>query len=570
KAVASEVDARFLTISGPEIMSKFYGESEAKLRAVWAEAARHAPSIIFLDEIDSIAPKRSEVHGEVERRVVAQLLALMDGLKARGRIVVIAATNIPDALDPALRRGGRFDREIEIGIPDRKGRLEILRVHTRGVPLADDVDLEAYANQTHGFVGADIALFVKEAAMHALRKRVIPKIRPDDGIPAGLLEGLRVTREDFDAAAKHVEPSAMREVLVEIPDVGWDAIGGLEDAKREIAKAVAWPLQYPDAFAVLHMKPPKGILLVGPPGTGKTLIAKATAAKSGLNFISIKGPEILSKGVGDSEKHIREAFRKARQSAPAILFFDEIDAIVQKRGSGTDLSRVTESVLSQLLTELDGIEELKDVVVLAATNRPDVLDPAILRPGRLEKHIAIPPPDEAARKQIFSIYLREVRDALASDVNVDELVRRTPLFVGADIEALVREAKMAAMEELVASANRSAAPQSGKTGPVIAKRHFDAAFRQVKGTLDSAALEQFERASWEVLYEKEQRDVLVHAAELLLSADALAKKREIPKEIRAMAADLRGKVYWQKKSFDQIAGASQRLAQALGSLLQKR
>ncbi|MDD1719133.1 MAG: CDC48 family AAA ATPase, partial [Methanoregulaceae archaeon] len=370
KAVANEVDAHFISLSGPEIMSKYYGESEGKLREVFDEAQENAPTIIFIDEIDSIAPKREDTKGEVERRVVAQLLSLMDGLKGRGQVIVIAATNLPDAIDPALRRGGRFDREIEIGIPDKKGRLEVFQVHTRGVPLADDINIESFADSTHGFVGADIALLVKEAAMRALR-RILPKIDLEKEIPAELLDDLKVTSGDFDEARKYVEPSAMREVLVEIPDVSWKDVGGLEEVKKELQEAVEWPLKYPAIFEQLDTKPPKGILLFGPPGTGKTLLAKAVANESESNFISVKGPELLSKWVGESEKGVREIFRKARQASPSIIFFDEIDALIPKRGTYMGSSHVTESVVSQILTELDGLEELKNVTVIGATNRPD-------------------------------------------------------------------------------------------------------------------------------------------------------------------------------------------------------
>ncbi|KQC09951.1 MAG: AAA family ATPase, partial [Methanolinea sp. SDB] len=421
KAVANEVDAHFITLSGPEIMSKYYGESEGKLREVFEEAQENAPTILFIDEIDSIAPRREETKGEVERRVVAQLLSLMDGLKARGQVIVIAATNIPDAIDPALRRGGRFDREIEIGIPDKKGRMEIFQVHTRGVPLAEDVNLEQYADTTHGFVGADIALLVKEAAMHALRK-IIPKIDIEEEIPGELLEDLRVTSDDFDQAKKHVEPSAMREVLVEIPSVRWKDVGGLDEVKSELQEAVEWPLKYPDVFEKLKTSPPKGILLFGPPGTGKTLLAKAVANESKVNFISVKGPELLSKWVGESEKGVREIFRKARQASPSIIFFDEVDALVPKRGTYMGSSHVTESVVSQILTELDGLEELKDVTVIGATNRPDMLDPALMRPGRMERHIYVPPPDAEGRRKIFEVYLEDGENILAADVSIDDLV----------------------------------------------------------------------------------------------------------------------------------------------------
>ena len=391
KAVANEVDAHFLSLSGPEIMSKFYGDSEKALRDRFHDAEENAPSIIFIDEIDAIAPKREDVQGEVERRVVAQLLALMDGLTGRGQVIVIAATNLPNSIDPALRRGGRFDREIEIGIPDKKGRLEIFQVHTRGVPLAQDVDIAAFAETTFGFVGADIALLVKEAAMNAIRK-IIPLIDINKEIPNEVIDQLKLTKNDFDAARKIVQPSALREVLIEVPDVSWEDIAGLDETKDALIKIIEGRLRYPKIFEKLNYKPPRGILLFGPPGTGKTLLAKGIASKRQLNFISVKGPELLSKGVGDSEKHVREAFRKARQSAPCIIFFDEIDALFPKRGTVNDSTHVTESVLSQFLTELDGVEELKEVFVIGATNRPDLLDPALLRPGRSKSTCTFPRP----------------------------------------------------------------------------------------------------------------------------------------------------------------------------------
>ncbi len=424
KAVANEVDAHFSTLSGPEIMSKFYGDSEKALRDKFHTAEENAPSIIFIDEIDAIAPKREDVQGEVERRVVAQLLALMDGLAGRGQVIVIAATNLPNSIDPALRRGGRFDREIEIGIPDKKGRLEIFQVHTRGVPLAKDVDIAALAETTFGFVGADIALLVKEAAMNAIRK-IIPLIDINKEIPNEVIEQLRLTKVDFDAARKIVQPSALREVLIEVPDVSWDDIAGLDETKDTLIKIIEGRLHYPRIFEKLDYRPPKGILLFGPPGTGKTLLAKGIASKRQLNFISIKGPELLSKGVGDSEKHVREAFRKARQSVPCIIFFDEIDALFPKRGTVNDSTHVTESVLSQFLTELDGVEELKEVFVVGATNRPDLLDPALLRPGRLEKHLYISPPDEEGRKAILATYLKGISDLLSPEVSIDELAANT-------------------------------------------------------------------------------------------------------------------------------------------------
>ena len=535
KAVANEVDAHFVTLSGPEIMSKYYGESEGKLREVFEEAQEHAPAIIFIDEIDSIAPKREDTKGEVERRVVAQLLSLMDGLKGRGQVVVIGATNIPDALDPALRRGGRFDREIEIGIPDKKGRLEIFQVHSRGVPLADDVKIENYADSTHGFVGADIALLVKEAAMHALRK-VLPKIDLDQEIPAELLEDLKVTGADFDEARKHVEPSAMREVLVEIPDVTWEDVGGLDEVKQELKEAVEWPLKFPMVFEKLRTKPPKGILLFGPPGTGKTLLAKAVANESECNFISVKGPELLSKWVGESEKGVREIFRKARQAAPSIIFFDEVDALVPKRGTYMGSSHVTESVVSQILTELDGLEELKNVTVIGATNRPDMLDPALMRPGRMERHIYVPPPDAGSRKKIFEVYLKDAGALLTEDVRIDDLITETEHYVGADIEALVREAKLAAMREFITTmAGKSPEEMSDAAGNIrLTKKHFGEAAQKVKASLDDEALEAAERQAWEMLYSGEQKEILEAAMGAIRMAELRKEHGDQTRELRAL------------------------------------
>ncbi|TAJ44687.1 CDC48 family AAA ATPase [Methanofollis fontis] len=560
KAVANEVDAHFITLSGPEIMSKYYGESEGRLREVFEEAQENAPTIIFIDEIDSIAPKREETKGEVERRVVAQLLALMDGLKSRGQVVVIAATNIPDAIDPALRRGGRFDREIEIGIPDRKGRHEIFQVHSRGVPLAENVDLQRLADITHGFVGADIALLVKEAAMHALRQ-VIPKIKIEEEIPAELIEQLRVTGDDFDEALKHVEPSAMREVLVEVPNVHWSDVGGLEEVKNELTEAVEWPLKYPEVFTRMQTKPPKGILLFGPPGTGKTLLAKATANESECNFISVKGPELLSKWVGESEKGVREIFRKARQASPSIIFFDEIDALVPKRGSFSDTTHVTESVVSQLLTELDGLEELKNVMVLGATNRPDMLDDALLRPGRLDRIIYVPPPDRESRRKIFEVYLEGTGDLLAADVKIDDLVDRTDGFVGADIEALVREAKLAAMREFIATMRtKSAEERTDAIGNVrVTPAHFDTAFSRVKASLSDEGLEEFERLSWEILFSHDDRRTLEQAAALIKRAELAGKKDE---KVAELAGDLREATYARTKDIEAIRKLSVALEEA--------
>ncbi|QYZ78268.1 AAA family ATPase [Methanofollis formosanus] len=569
KAVANEVDAHFISISGPEIMSKYYGESEERLREVFEEAQENAPTIIFIDELDSIAPKREETKGEVERRVVAQLLALMDGLETRGQVVVIAATNIPDVLDPALRRGGRFDREIEIGIPDKKGRHEILQVHTRGVPLAENVDLEHLAEITHGFVGADVALLVKEAAMHALRK-VIPKIKAEEEIPAELIEELKVTGEDFDEALKHVEPSAMREVLVEVPDVKWTDVGGLEEVKADLTEAVEWPLRYPEVFARMQTKPPKGILLFGPPGTGKTLLAKATANESECNFISVKGPELLSKWVGESEKGVREIFRKARQAAPSIVFFDEIDSLVPRRGSYADSTHVTESVVSQLLTELDGLEELKDVVVLGATNRPDMLDEALMRPGRLDRIVYVPPPDRESRKKIFDVYLRGTEGLLAADVDVDAMVDRTEGFAGADIEALVREAKLAAMREFI-DAMREKSPQERNDAVAnvrVTTRHFDAAFAKVKPSLPKERLEEFERLSWEILYPGEQRAALEKASSLVKRA-GLVKEAGKDEEIKDLVQALETATFARKKDFARIRQLTEDLETKLEAVRKK-
>src|ERR671933_1117063 len=419
KAVANETNANFYTIGGPEIMSKYYGESEEKLRNVFQQAEKNAPSIIFIDEIDSIAPKREEVSGEVERRIVAQLLSLMDGMTARGKVVVIGATNRVNAIDPALRRPGRFDREIEIAVPDRIGRLEILQIHTRGMPLDKDVNLEKLADISHGFVGADLQALSKEAAMRALRK-VLPEIDlSSENIPSEILRKIIVTMQDFVDVTKEMEPSAMREVFVEVPDVKWEDIGGLGDIKQELQEAVEWPLKYRGAFTYTDATPPKGILLYGPPGTGKTLMAKAAANESEANFISIKGPELLSKWVGESEKGVREIFRKSRQAAPCIIFFDEIDAIAPVRGADFGNSHVTERVISQLLTELDGLEVLPNVIVIAATNRPDIIDPALLRPGRFDRLLYVPPPNRDSRMQILKIHTKKM--PLGSDIKIEQL-----------------------------------------------------------------------------------------------------------------------------------------------------
>ena len=445
KAIANETNAYFIAINGPEIMSKYYGESEQRLREIFEEAKKHAPAIIFIDEIDAIAPKRDEVIGEVERRVVAQLLALMDGLESRGEVIVIAATNRPNALDPALRRPGRFDREIEIPLPDKQGRLEILQIHTRNMPLASDVDLERLAEMTRGYTGADLAALVKEAALHALR-RYLPKIDlSEDRIPPEVLEEMEVRMEDFMTALREIVPSGLREIYIEVPEVHWDDIGGLEDVKQQLREAVEWPLKYPEVFEQMGIRPPKGILLFGPPGTGKTMLAKAAATESGANFIAVRGPEILSKWVGESEKAIRQIFRRARQVAPAIIFFDEIDAIAPARGYRHDTSGVTDRIVNQLLTEMDGIEPLTNVVVIAATNRPDILDPALLRPGRFDKIIYVPPPDTRARLEILKIHTRKM--PLAEDVDLELLALKTEGYSGADIAALCREAALLALRE---------------------------------------------------------------------------------------------------------------------------
>jgi len=550
KAVANEIGASFFTINGPEIMSKFYGESEQRLREIFEEAKENAPSIIFIDEIDAIAPRRDEVTGEVERRVVAQLLTLMDGLEERGQVIVIGATNRIDAVDPALRRPGRFDREIEIGVPDREGRFEIFQIHTRNMPiepkysrdfvleaierlkkntedvellrnldfvynevrdaeredeiknivkslLSDDVIneleneiikamLRNLADQTHGFVGADIEALCKEAAMKALR-RYLPKIDLNsDEIPIEVLESIKVTWEDFQQALKEIEPSAMREVLVEIPKVTWNDVGGLEDVKREIIEAVEWPLKYPEKFKKFGIKPPKGVLLYGPPGTGKTLIAKAVANETNANFISVKGGEILSKWLGESEKAIRKIFRKARQVAPCIIFFDEIDAIAQMRGFDEG-SRAVERVLNQLLTEMDGLEELQGVIVIGATNRPDILDPALLRPGRFDRLVYVRPPDKKSRLAIFKIHTRDM--PLADDVDLEELAEMTEGYVGADIEAICREAVMLALRENI-------------NAEKVEMRHFLEALKKIKPSVNEAMLSFYERFEEKMKLEK--------------------------------------------------------------------
>ncbi|MDI6642799.1 MAG: CDC48 family AAA ATPase [Candidatus Hodarchaeaceae archaeon] len=468
KAVANESGANFISIAGPEVMSKWYGESEARLREIFEQAEKNAPSIVFIDELDAIAPKREEVTGEVERRVVATLCTALDGLKTRGKVIVIGATNRVNALDPAIRRPGRFDREIEIGVPNRDGRKEILQIHTRGMPLAKDVNLDHYADITHGFVGADLEALAKEAAMSALR-RILPEIKLEEKIiPPEVLEKLQVTKEDFDNALRMAEPSAMREVLIEVPDVHWDDVGGLERAKQELIEAVEWPLKHPDAFKRVGIEPPRGILLYGPPGTGKTLLARAVATESEANFISIKGPALLSKWVGESERGVRETFRKAKMAAPAIIFFDEIDALVPRRGSGFGDAHVTERVISQLLTELDGLEKLENVVVIGATNRPDLIDPALLRPGRFDRLVLIPAPDEKARLEILKIHTKNM--PLAKDVDLKVLAKETEGYAGSDIAALCREAAMLVLRKDI-------------KGKEVRMQHFREAMDQVKPSI---------------------------------------------------------------------------------------
>jgi len=479
KAVANESGANFISLAGPEIFSKWYGQTEENLRKVFDDAEKNAPSIIFIDEIDAIAPKREETTGEVERRTVSQLLALMDGLKSRGKVIVIAATNRVNSLDPALRRSGRFDREIEIPIPDKKGRKEILQIHTRYMPLEKDVSLDKLADITYGYVGADILGLAKEAAMHALR-RVIPEIsslKEDEAIPKDVLEKLKITKEDFDYALRMVPPSAMREVLVEIPKVKWEDVGGLEDVKDALKEAVEWPIKNPECFKRVGVKPPKGILLYGPPGVGKTYIVKALANEAGVNLVAVKGPEILTMWVGESERKLRDLFRRAKQVAPSIILFDEIDALAPKRGieMGT---RVTEQVVSQLLTELSGIEDMEGVVVIATTNRPDIIDSALLRPGRFDRLIYVPAPDEKTRLEIFKVH---TRDMPLKGVSLDKLAKETDGYSGADIEALCREAALFALREDI------------KTNEITMK-NFEKALKKIKPSIAEDLTAKYQKA----------------------------------------------------------------------------
>ena len=453
KAVAGETNAHFISLSGPEIMGKHYGESEERIRDIFTQAEENSPSIVFIDEIDSIAPKRNEVSGELEKRIVSQLLTLMDGMKSRGKVVVIAATNRPDSIDPALRRPGRFDREVEIGIPDDDGRFDILSIHTRGMPINKKVNLKEISKTTHGFVGADLEVLSKEAAMRSLR-RILPEIDLDeDKVSSEILQKIEITSNDFREALKEVRPSALREVQVQIPDVSWDDVGGLDELKDELREAVEWPIKHKEAYDYVNVETPKGILLHGPPGTGKTLIAKALAKMTESNFISVKGPELLSKWVGESEKGVREIFRKARQAAPCIIFLDEIDALVPRRGSGNSDSHVTENIVSQILTEIDGLEELHNVLIIGATNRLDIVDEALLRPGRFDRIIEVGNPNSKGRKHIFDIHTK--KKPLESNVDIKKLVDMTDGFSGAEISAITNRAALVALKRYVAGKSQN-------------------------------------------------------------------------------------------------------------------
>jgi len=484
KAVATESDANFILLNGPEVMSKFYGESEKKIRDIFEEAEKNAPSIVFIDEIDSIAPQREDVGGEVERRVVSQLLTMMDGLNSRGKVVVIAATNRVNAIDPALRRPGRFDREVELRAPDKKGRLQILKIHTRGMPLTKDVDLDKLASITHGFVGADVSALAKEAAMVVLR-RLLPKLelKEEEEIPEEVLKELKVRKRDFDDALKVVRPSAMREVLVETPNIKWEDVGGLEKLKQELKEAVEWPLKYPDAFGRMGIKPPRGVLLYGPPGTGKTLLAKAVAKESEANFIQVKGPSLLSMWVGKSEEGVRKIFNRARQVSPCIIFFDEIDSLAGKRGMEHG-QKVTERVLNQLLAEMDGIEDLSNVIVIGATNRPDMLDSALLRPGRFDRILLASSPTKEGREQILKIHTKDM--PLDKDVKIDKIIEMSEGYVGADIESMVREAAMLALREDIGSS-------------VVKMKHFEEALKKVGGSVTKGDMDRYRKIETEYL-----------------------------------------------------------------------
>jgi len=477
KALANESDANFMAINGPEIMSKYVGEAEKRIRDFFQEAEDNAPSIIFIDEIDAIAPRREEVTGEVERRVVAQILSLMDGLKERGKVIVVGATNRPDALDPALRRPGRFDREIGLRVPDKDGRCEILQIHTRGMPLDDDVHLSEFSEITHGFVGADLAALCREAAMNALR-RVLPDIDLEEqAIPKEILKKLFVTKDDFLDALKFINPSALREVFIEVPDVHWEDIGGLNELKQSLKEVVEWPLKYPGAFKTIGIEPPKGILLFGPPGTGKTMLSKAVATESKANFISVKGSEVLSKWFGESERKISEIFNKAKQASPCIVFFDELDALAAMRGTGMGEPRVVERMVNTLLSEMDGLEELKGVVVLGATNRPDLLDSALLRPGRFDEIILVPPPDESSRLEIFRVHTEGM--SLDSAVNIQEMAKRADGYSGADISAVCRKAGMLALHDNIE--NKEVSP-----------KHFEEAMKKIGPSITPELMRNYE------------------------------------------------------------------------------
>jgi transitional endoplasmic reticulum ATPase len=478
KAVASESDANFILLNGPEVMSKYYGESEKKIRDIFEEAEKTSPTIIFIDELDAVAPKREETMGEVERRVVSQILTMMDGMKSRGKVIVIGATNRINSIDPALRRPGRFDREIAINAPDKEGRLAVLKIHTRGMPLTKDVNLDELASVTHGFVGADLESLSKEAAMNVLRK-YLPQMKLDgeEQIPPNILEKLIVKQEDFMNALRNVRPSAMREVLVETPNVNWDSVGGLSDVKQELGEAVEWPMKYPESFKRMGIRPSRGVLLYGPPGTGKTLLAKAVAKESGANFIQVKGPSLLSMWVGKSEEGMRKVFERARQVAPCIIFFDEIDSLAGKRGIETG-TKVTERVLNQLLAEMDGLEDLKDVLVVGATNRPDMIDSALLRPGRFDKILLVGAPEEKGRLNVLQIHTKNM--PLTKDVSLKELAKKTSGYTGADLEAVAREAAMLSLRESIDSKE-------------VSKKHFEEALKKVRPSVSKPMIEVYKK-----------------------------------------------------------------------------